>query len=239
VLNSISKNLKLKCRQMEKLSVRRFEQEEESPTEDTNLMELKVRGTWEGDKIVNLLAFESDYIANTGPYIKTKFSEQLWLKSERLVDDRFDRIQSDKEKPSEILVEMDQLNGIISSGASIQSPCGLRAYTTPFGKMLGGPSQETPSQADQQIVQRLISNSNNCSSQFVKSLTTVCFKSEKTQSSQSKKEPSTETGKPCLLYLDENKASLSDASDRLKEDDDKKMMVEDDVDNSNFDLSLF
>ncbi len=224
---------------MEILSVGRFQQEEESPTEDTYLMELKVWGTWEGDQIVNLLAFEYDNIANTGHYIKTKFAEQLWLKSERLADDRFDKIQSNKEKPSGILVEIDQLNGIISSGASIQSPCGLRAYTTPFRKMLRGPSQETPSQAGQQIFQRIISNSYNCSSQVVKSLTTLCFKSEKKQSSQSKKEPSTETGKPCLLYPDENKASLSDASDGLKEDDDKKMMVEDDVDNSNFDLCLF
>jgi hypothetical protein len=45
------------------------------------------------DPIVNLLAFEYDYIANTGPYIKTKFAEQLWLKSERLAEDIFDRIQ--------------------------------------------------------------------------------------------------------------------------------------------------
>jgi hypothetical protein len=86
-------------------------------------MELKVRNTWEGAPIVNLFAFESDYIANTGVYIKTRFAEQLWLKSERLEDYRLDRIQSDEEEPSGILVGMDQLNGIISSGASIQSPC--------------------------------------------------------------------------------------------------------------------
>jgi hypothetical protein len=98
VLNSISKDLKLKRKQVEKLSVRRFQQEVESPPVDTNLMELRVRGTWEGAPIVNLLAFESDYVANTGPYIKTRFAEQLWLKCERLADDRFDRFESNPTK---------------------------------------------------------------------------------------------------------------------------------------------
>ena len=108
---------------MKKLSVNIFQKEEESPPEDTNLMELKVRGTWEGAPIVNL-AFESDYVANTGPYIKTRFAEQLWLKCDRLADDRFNRIQSEEEEPTGILVGMDQLNSIISRGASTQSPCG-------------------------------------------------------------------------------------------------------------------
>ena len=122
VLNSISKNLKLKFKQVKKLSVNIFQQEEESPPEDTNLMELKVRGTWEGAAIVNL-AFVSDYVTNTGPYIKTRFANQLWLKCDRFADDIFNRIQSEEEEPTGILVGMDQLNGIISSGASIQSPC--------------------------------------------------------------------------------------------------------------------
>lgn len=65
-------------------SIRRFQQEEETPTEETNLMELKVRVTWEGAPIVNLYVFESEYIANMGPYIKTRFAEELWLKSETI-----------------------------------------------------------------------------------------------------------------------------------------------------------
>jgi hypothetical protein len=54
--------------------------------------------------------------------------------------------------------------------------------------------------------------------------TTASFSSSKVHSSQSKKESSTETGKSCLLYPDENRASLSDASE---EDDDKKRIKED------------
>ena len=120
----------------------------------------------------------------------------------------------------------------------MQSPCGLRAYDTPFGKMLGGPSQETPSRTGQQIIQKFISNSNFCSAQIVKSFTTACASSTKVHTSQSKKESSTETGNTCLLYPNENKASLSNASNGLKEEDDKKMMV-DELNNANFDLSLF
>jgi hypothetical protein len=73
----------------------------------------------------------------------------------------------------------------------------------------------------------------------VKSFTTACASSTKFHTSQSKKKPSTETGNTCILYPDENKASLSDASDGSKEDYDKKMMLEDELNNANFDLSLF
>ena len=71
-----------------------FQQEREKPPEMKNLMELRVRGTWKGAPTINLLAFEFDYIANTGPYIKSRFAEQLWLKNEQLADDRFDSIQN-------------------------------------------------------------------------------------------------------------------------------------------------
>ena len=57
--------------------------------------------------------------------------------------------------------------------------------------------------------------------------TTASFSSSKVHSSQSKKESSTETGKSFLLYPDENRASLSDASDGPEEDDDKKRIKED------------
>jgi hypothetical protein len=103
--------------------------------------------------------------------------------------------------------------------------------------MLGGPSQETPFQTGQQKIQKLISNSNFCSAQVVKSFTTACASSTKVHTSQSKKKSSTETGNACLHYPDENKALLSNASDGLKEDDDKKMMVKDELNNANFDLS--
>jgi hypothetical protein len=120
---------------------------------------------------------------------------------------------------------MDQLNSIISHVAPIQSPCGLRAYDTPFGKVLGGLSQETPSRTGQQIIQKFIANSNFCSAPIVKSFTTACASSTNVNTSQSKKESSTETGNTCLLYPNENKASLSNASNGSKEEDDKKMMV--------------
>ncbi len=170
VLKSISKDLNLKQKQVENLSIRVFQQEEENPPEMKNSMELKVRGTCEGAPIISLFAFESKFIANTGPYIKSRFAEQLWLKDERLTDDRFDRIHGEEE-PSGILVGMDQINLIIDGGASIQSPCGLRAYTTPFGKMLGGPSRETPYQTGQKIIQHLISQNNYLSTQAATSFT--------------------------------------------------------------------
>ena len=66
--------------------------------------------------------------------------------------------------------------------------------------------------------------------------TTEPFSSTAVHSSQSKKESSTETGKPCLLYLDENRASFSDASDGPEEDDDKKRMKEDKQKDVNFRL---
>ena len=73
----------------------------------------------------------------------------------------------------------------------------------------------------------------------MKSFTTACAGSTTVHTSQSKKECSTETGNTCLLFPDENKVSLLNASNGLKEDDDKKMMVEDELSNANFDLSLF
>ncbi len=106
-------------------------------------------------------------------------------------------------------------------------------------KDAGGLYQETPSRTGQQIIQTFISNSNFCSAQVVKSFTTACAGSTTVHISQSKKECSTDTGNTCLLFPDENKASLLNASNGLKEDDDKKMMVEDELSNANFDLSLF
>ena len=57
--------------------------------------------------------------------------------------------------------------------------------------------------------------------------TTEPFNSTSVHSSQSKKESSAKTGKSCLLYPDENRASFSDASDGPEEDDDKKRIKED------------
>jgi hypothetical protein len=50
---------------------------------------------------------------------------------------------------------MDQTNLIIDSGASIQSLCGLRDYTTAFGIMLGGLSRKTPSRTGKKIIQHV------------------------------------------------------------------------------------
>jgi hypothetical protein len=54
-----------------------FGEKKERPAVPTNLMELKVRGNFEGAPIVPLLALISDYIFNTGLYIKTQFAESL------------------------------------------------------------------------------------------------------------------------------------------------------------------
>jgi hypothetical protein len=54
--------------------------------------------------------------------------------------------------------------------------------------MLGGPSQEIPSKTGQQIIQTLISNSNNCSAQAREIIhNSMLFFEEKFNLSQSKK----------------------------------------------------
>ena len=93
--------------------------EKTRPAVPTNLMELKVRGNFEGAPIIPLLALESDYISNTGPYVKTKFAETLWLENKQLADDRFDKIQSDEEEPSGILIGQDQADFIMENKAAI------------------------------------------------------------------------------------------------------------------------
>ncbi len=95
---------------IENIATRIFGEKKERLAVPTNLMELKVRGNFEGAPIIPLFALESDYISNTGPYIKTKFAEELWLKNNQLADDRFDKIQSDEKEPSGILIGMDQAN---------------------------------------------------------------------------------------------------------------------------------
>ena len=110
VLNSISSTLKLKQNKIENISTRVFKKEKESTPEPTRLMELRIRGNYEGATTINLLALESNYIANTGPYTRTNFAEKLWLQNMVLADDRFDKIQSEEEEPSGILIEMDQFN---------------------------------------------------------------------------------------------------------------------------------
>ena len=100
-------------------------------------MELRVRGNFEAP-IVPLLVLESDYISNTGPYIKTNFAETLWLDNKQLADDRFDKMQSDDEELSGILIGIDQADLIIDNKAAIQSPCRLRAYKSPLGQSIAG-----------------------------------------------------------------------------------------------------
>ncbi len=79
------------------------------------------------------------------------------------------------------------LSTVLCSQNDGEQPLNTNAYTTPSGKMLGGPSQEIPSKTGQQIIQTLISNSNNCSAKLVKSFTTACFSSKKNSTYHSRK----------------------------------------------------
>ena len=77
---------------VENIATRVFGEKKTRPAVPTNLMELKVRGNFERALIIPLLAFESNYISNTGPYVKTKFAETLCLENKQLTDGRFDKI---------------------------------------------------------------------------------------------------------------------------------------------------
>ena len=89
---------------VENIATRVFGEKKERPAIPTNLRELKVRGNFEGAPIIPLLALESYYISNKGPFIKTKFTEELWLKDNQLAVDRFDKIPSDeKSQPASSL----------------------------------------------------------------------------------------------------------------------------------------
>ncbi len=67
---------------------------------------------------------------------------KIWLENKQPAGDRYDKIQSDEEEPSGILIGMDQVNLIIENKVVTQSPRGLRAYKSPLRLIIEGPSQE-------------------------------------------------------------------------------------------------
>ena len=201
-------------------------------------MELKVRGNFEGAPIIPLLALESDYISNTGPYVKTKFAETLWLENKQLADDRFDKIQSDEEEPSGILIGQDQADIIMENKAAIQSPCELRAYKSPLGLIIGGASQENPSKSSQKIIQQLISNSINSSQHAVTSFTTTFSNASRVYPNDPEKYYGTEADTLSLLNPAETGTSFSENKDGPTKKE-KKRFDKDEQRAINFDLSLF
>ena len=127
------------------------------------------------------------------------------LESEQLADDKFDKIQSNKQEPSGILIGMDQADLIIKNKAVIQSPCelrGLRAYKSSLG----------PSKSGQKIIEQLITNSINSSQHAVTSFTTTSSNSSRVYPNNSEAEDNTssllspaETGRDLTKMNKENK----------------------------------
>jgi hypothetical protein len=159
IKRQISKELQLKIIQVEQITTRAFRQTEAPPAETHNVVEMTVRGTWPGAPTVRIEALEAtDKVGSTGPYQTTEFARKLWLENENLSDDRFERDGGDEDVG--ILVGMDQMFNIMFNEPATISPCGLRAYTSKHGKVIGGPSQEKSSKQSQTIVSQLLINSN-------------------------------------------------------------------------------
>jgi hypothetical protein len=159
IKRQISKELQLKIIQVEQITTRAFRQTEAPPAETHNVVEMTVRGTWPGAPTVRIEALEAtDKVGSTGPYQTTEFARKLWLENENLSDDRFERDGGDEDVG--ILVGMDQMFNIMFNEPATISPCGLRAYTSKLGKVIGGPSQEKSSKQSQTIVSQLLINSN-------------------------------------------------------------------------------
>ncbi|XP_045034376.1 uncharacterized protein LOC123475569 [Daphnia magna] len=160
---------------------------------------MTVRGTWPGAPTVRIEALEAtDKVGSTGPYQTTEFARKLWLENENLADDRFEREGGDEDVG--ILVGMDQMFNIMFNEPAITSPCGLRAYSSKLGKVIGG--QETTSKQSQSIVSQLLINS-NCSLPQITSQPSEIF-----NSIQSNKSESRETGNSSLLPLPENSEQI-------------------------------
>ena len=143
VLQNNSKDLNLNFIKKELISVRVFKGENESEPELTNLVQVSVRGHWQGAPTINLEALESKVITDVGPYMQTEFANQLWLQSEQLADERHDRPW--KQYEVGLLIGQDKWNEFFPNEVAIQSPCGLRAYRSNVGRMIGGPSKEISS----------------------------------------------------------------------------------------------
>ncbi|XP_045023718.1 uncharacterized protein LOC116934563 [Daphnia magna] len=225
IKKQISRELQLKIIQVEQIATRAFRQTEAPPAETHNVVEMTVRGTWPGAPTVRIEALEAtDKVGSTGPYQTTEFARKLWLENENLADDRFEREGGDEDVG--ILVGMDQMFNIMFNQPAITSPCGLRAYSSKLGKVIGGPSQETTSKQSQSIVSQLLVNS-NCSLPQITSQPSEIF-----NSIQSNKSESRETGNSSLLPLPENSEQIC-FFDSTKES--KRFEME----KLNFDMSLF
>ncbi|XP_045023195.1 uncharacterized protein LOC123467282 [Daphnia magna] len=225
IKKQISRELQLKIIQVEQIATRAFRQTEAPPAETHNVVEMTVRGTWPGAPTVRIEALEAtDKVGSTGPYQTTEFARKLWLENENLADDCFEREGGDEDV--RILVGMDQMFNIMFNEPAITSPCGLRAYSSKLGKVIGGPSQETTSKQSQSIVSQLLINS-NCSLPQITSQPSEIF-----NSIQSNKSESRETGNSSLLPLPENSEQIC-FFDSTKES--KRFEME----KLNFDMSLF
>ncbi|KZR95669.1 Uncharacterized protein APZ42_010466, partial [Daphnia magna] len=176
-------------------------QTEAPPAETHNVVEMTVRGTWPGAPTVRIEALEAtDKVGSTGPYQTTEFARKLWLENENLADDRFEREGGNEDVG--ILVGMDQMFNIMFNEPAMTSPCGLRAYSSKLGKVIGGPSQETTSKQSQSIVSQLLINS-NCSLPQITSQPSEIFNSIQLNKSESR-----ETGTSSLLPLPENSEQI-------------------------------
>ena len=150
-------------------------------------------------------------------FAKTKRGQyRLWTylssssDNKQLGDDRFDRMQSDEEEPSGILIGMDQANLIMENKAAIQSPCGLRAYKSPLGLIIGGPSQENPSKSSQKLIEQLITNSYQ---HAATSFTTTCSNSSRIYPKDLEVNSGTEADTSSLLNPAETGTSFSENAD--------------------------
>ncbi|XP_046445140.1 uncharacterized protein LOC124194797 [Daphnia pulex] len=225
IKRQISKELQLKIIQVEQIATRAFRQTEAPPAETHNVVEMTVRGTWPGAPTVRIEALEAtDKVGSTGPYQTTEFARKLWLENENLADDRFEREGGDEDVG--ILVGMDQMFNIMFNEPATISPCGLRAYTSKLGKVIGGPWQEKSSKQSQTIVSQLLINSN-------RSLPQITSQPSKFLNSiQQDQSESRETENSSLLPLPENSEQIC-FFDTTKEN--KRFEME----KLNFDLSLF
>jgi hypothetical protein len=122
--------------------------------------------------------------------------------------------------------------------ATIQSPCGLRAYKSPLGFIIGGASQKNLSKSSQKIIQQLITNSINSSQHAVTSFKTTCSNSSRVYPNDSEKYSGTEADTSSLLNPAETGTSFSENKDGSTKKE-KKRFDKDEQRAINFDLSLF
>ncbi len=238
VLKSLSSQLKLKTVAVENISTRVFKKKEASQPEMTKNVEMQVRGTWKGAPKVTLIALESDHIADTGPYVGSEFARSLWIQNEKMADDRFE-MAHEEEEPIGILIGMDQMFQIMSNEAAIQSPCGLRAFKTKLGRMIAGPSQETKSKMGNKVIQQLILTSNYPVPQITWAFTASSQSNGKINSNQPIEIPTEKETGTASLQHPQIGASFSDAPTGSSGKTDSKRFKNDELNATNFDLSLF